>query len=185
MSVAAHRFDNAKRRRPEHHDRQAWLTPAYVLDPVRQLFGGKIGLDPCTEADNPTGAERFYTLPADGCSLPWDSPTVFCNPPYGEARERWVDKCIFEATRSKIVLLIPSATDTRAFQRALRHSTGCVFLRGRLKFGVIRQNSATGAQMAASHGSALLGYGVDVGRLSPLGVVVRPDTLDLFQQFQS
>jgi hypothetical protein len=73
VTVAAHRFDNAKRRRPEHHARQAMLTPDYVLEPVRALLGG-IGLDPCTEPDNPTRADRFYCLPADGAALPWDAP---------------------------------------------------------------------------------------------------------------
>jgi hypothetical protein len=90
MSVAAHRFDNAKRRRPEHHARQAMLTPPYVLEPVRRLLGG-IELDPCTEPDNPTGADRFYCPPQDGCVLPWEARSVFCNPPYGEVRGRWVE----------------------------------------------------------------------------------------------
>jgi hypothetical protein len=84
--VASHRFDNAKRRRPDHHARQAMLTPAYVLEPIRNLLGG-IGLDPCTEPDNPTDAALFYHLPQDGCSLPWEAHSVFCNPPYGEARD--------------------------------------------------------------------------------------------------
>jgi hypothetical protein len=40
MTVAAHRFDNEKRRRPEHHARQAMLTPPYILEPMRRLLGG-------------------------------------------------------------------------------------------------------------------------------------------------
>jgi hypothetical protein len=170
MSVAAHRFDNAKRRRPEHHARQAMLTPGYVLEPVRALFGGTIGLDPCTEADNPTNARQFFCPPQDGCEIPWLADTVFCNPPYGEARARWVDRCIAEGAARCVVLLIPSHTDTRVFQRALAASTGCVFVRGRLKFGVLRENRR---QEAASHGSALLGYGVDVEPLRTLGVFTR------------
>ena len=55
MSDASHRFDNAKRRRTDEHDRQAMATPPYVLEPIRSLLGG-IGLDPCTDPDNPTGA---------------------------------------------------------------------------------------------------------------------------------
>lgn len=178
MSIAAHRFDNAKRRRDEAHPRQAWLTPAYVIEPIRELFGGRIGLDPCTEPDNPLGAERFYTPPDDGCVLPWGDDTVYCNPPYGEARERWVDRCISEGTRAKVVLLIPSHTDTKGFQRALRYATGCVFIRGRLRFGVLRNN---GIQQAASHGSALFGFGVDVRPLASLGVFVHPDSGDLLR----
>lgn len=173
IKLAAHRFDNAKRRRPEDHDRQAWLTPDYVLVPIKTLLGG-IGLDPCTEPDNPTGAEKFYSLPADGCTLPWDAPSVFCNPPYGEARARWVDRCIAEGRHRKVVLLIPSATDTQTFQRALAYADGAIFVRGRLRFGILRENGSPGTQQAASHGSAILGYGVDIRPLVTLGVFVRP-----------
>ena len=171
MSTAAHRFDNAKPRRPEHHARQAMLTPPYVLDPVRRLLGG-IELDPCTEVDNPTGAARFYCPPQDGCALPWDACTVWCNPPYGEARGRWVDRCVAEAGRGvRIVLLIPAATDTRTFQKAFGACTTCLFLRGRVKFGVLRENRR---QEAASHGSALFGFGVDLMPLADLGVIAKP-----------
>lgn len=167
-SVASHRFDNAKRRRPDHHARQAMLTPSYVLEPIRKLLGG-IGLDPCTEPDNPTKAGRFYHLPMDGCDLPWDAESVFCNPPYGEARIRWVDRCIeVAATGVKVILLIPSHTDTRVFQRAMENCTSILFVRARLRFGVLREN---GRQEAASHGSALLGFNIDLRPLSDLGTV--------------
>jgi len=170
MSVASHRFDNAKRRRPEHHARQAMLTPAYVLEPVRRLLNG-IELDPCTEPDNPTGADRFYHLPMDGCSLPWDASSVFCNPPYGEARDRWVSKCIEVGKNgTQVVLLIPAHTETRIFQRALIACTSVLLVRARLRFGVLRENRR---QEAASHGSAIFGFGVNVAPLQSLGTVVR------------
>lgn len=144
------------------------LTPAYVLEAVRGLLGG-IGLDPCTEPDNPTRAAQWYCLPADGCALPWDAPTVFCNPPYGEARDRWVDRCVTEAAAGKrIVLLIPAHPDTRTFQKAMRAAHTVLFCKGRLKFGVLREN---GRQEAASHGSALIGFNVDLTSLDYLGAV--------------
>ncbi len=163
---ASHRFDNKKRRRPESHERQAMLTPAYVLEPVRELLGG-IGLDPCTEPDNPTGADKFYCPPQDGCALPWDTATVFCNPPYGEAKNRWVERCIEEGAKRGVVLLIPSHTETRVFQAALWACTSVLFVQGRLRFGVLRENRR---QEAASHGSALFGFGVDLLPLHALGV---------------
>jgi hypothetical protein len=166
MSVASHRFDNAKRRRPEHHVRQSILTPSYILEPVRRLLDG-IELDPCTEPDNPTGADRFYCSPQDGCELPWDARTVFCNPPYGEVRGRWVDRCIAESGRGvRTVLLMPAHTDTRFFQTAFSACTTCLFLKGRVKFGVLRENRR---QEAASHGSALFGFGVDLAPRSTWG----------------
>lgn len=165
--VAAHRFDNNKRRRPDHHVRQAMLTPEYVLSPVRDLLGGIIGLDPCTEPDNPTRAERFYCLPDDGCKLPWDAPSVFCNPPYGEARDRWVARCISEGQYRPVLLLIPAHTETRTFQRALLACDSVLFITARLRFGVLRENRR---QEAASHGSALIGFGVDVTPMRDIGV---------------
>jgi len=169
MGVAAHRFDNAKRRRPESHVRQAMLTPGYVLEPVRKLLGG-IGLDPCTEPDNPTGARRFYCPPADGASLPWKASSVFCNPPYGEVRLRWVERCIEEGKSRKVVLLIPAHTETRTFQLALAKCTDVLFVRARLRFGVLRENRR---QEAASHGSALFGFGVSLAPLAELGPVLK------------
>lgn len=168
MAIAEHRFDNAKRRRPEHHARQAMLTPVYVLEPIRDLLGG-IGLDPCTEVDNPTGAAEFYCPPADGCALPWNVATVFCNPPYGEARGRWVDRCIAEGRERKVVLLIPAHTETRIFQRALAACASVIFVRARLRFGVLRENRR---QEAASHGSAIFGFGICVAPLSGLGAAM-------------
>lgn len=146
------------------------LTPPYVLEPLRALLGG-IGLDPCTEPDNPTGASQFYHLPDDGCALPWEAQTIFCNPPYGEARDRWVDRCIAEAKAGKtVVLLIPAHPDTRTFQRAIAACTSVLFVKGRLKFGVLRENRR---QEAASHGSALIGFNVDLTPLNDLGAVLK------------
>lgn len=165
--ISSHRFDNAKRRRPENHARQAMLTPTYVLEPIRNLFGGRIGLDPCTEPDNPTKAERFYCLPQDGASLPWCASSVFCNPPYGEARNRWVEKCIKVGKVRPVILLIPAHTETRIAQQALKSCSGVIFVKARLRFGVLRENRR---QEAASHGSMILGFGVDVTPLTTLGV---------------
>ena len=170
MRQAIHRFDNTKRRREEHHPNQRQLTPDYVLDPIRGILGG-IALDPCTEPDNPTGAEKFYTPPQDGCSLSWEGRNVFCNPPYGEVRNRWVDKCIDEGKLRPIVLLIPASTETRIVQRALASCTSVVFVSARLRFGVKRKN---GRQEAASHGSAIFGFGVDLSPMRDHGVVLFP-----------
>ena len=163
MRIASNRFDNSKRRRGDDADRQRRLTPAYVLDPVRKLLGG-IGLDPCTEPDNPTGADSFYCLPTDGCDQPWIARSVFCDPPYGAARERWVRKCVDVGRNTPVVLLIPSATETKIFQYALAHCNEVFFLTARLMFGNVREN---GRHEAASHRSAIFGFGVNVATLSP------------------
>jgi hypothetical protein len=144
------------------------LTPGYILEPIRSLLGG-IDLDPCTEPDNPIRAKTFYCLPDDGATLPWDVGSVFCNPPYGQAKDRWVKRCIEEGNFRKVVLLIPAHTETRIFQAALEACTSVLFVQARLRFGVLRENRR---QEAASHGSAIFGFGVDVTSLSISGVVL-------------
>ena len=165
---AATRFSNDLRYRDGQHPQQTQLTPSYVLDPVRTALG-RIALDPCTLPSNPVGAEQWYTPAEDGLVQPWEGPT-FCNPPYGKAREPWVERCIAHAaTGAAVVLLIPAATDTRIFQRALDTATAVVFVRGRLKFGVLRPNRR---QQAASHPSALIGWNCDLRPCAHLGLLV-------------
>lgn len=162
-------MDNGLRYRAEDHPAQTQFTPAYVLGPVRRALGG-IELDPCTTPANPVGAGRFYAPPVDGASQPWDAETIFVNPPYGKARERWVKRCIEAAQAgSLVVLLMPAATDTRIFQKALAAASGAVLIRGRVKFGVLRPNRR---QVAASHPSALIGWNVDLAPCAHLGVLV-------------
>ena len=97
---------------------------------------------------------------------------MWCNPPYGEARDRWVDRCIAEGGQRKVLLLIPAHTETRTFQRALGACASVLLVRARLRFGVLREN---GRQEAASHGSALFGFGVDLSPLRELGTVLTPN----------
>lgn len=173
MTVAAYRFDNDRRYIDAEHPSQTWFTPSYVLDPVRVDLGGSIGLDPATTPDNPVGADRFYTPGEDGLETPWVGPgwfpTVFVNPPYSKAREPWVERCIEAgALGQKVVLLIPSATDTRIWQRAAASASAIVFVKGRVKFGVLRPNRR---QVAASHPSTLFGWNTDLASCSTLGFV--------------
>lgn len=169
--TAAHRFNNDLRYRTDDHEMQRQLTPPYVLEPVRAALGGSIALDPCTEPDNPTGAHLFFTAQGDGAAEPWSAPTIYVNPPYSKARERWVERCIEAADAgASVVLLIPAATDTRIFQRALTTASSVVFIKGRVKFGVLRENRR---QEAASHPSALLGWNVSLNECAHLGRLVQ------------
>lgn len=168
---ARHRFDNGLRYRDAEHPGQTQFTPGYVLERVRLDLGGGIGLDPCTTADNPTGAERFYTADDDGLEANWLGPrwlpTVFVNPPYGKAREPWVRRCMEGGeTGQKVILLMPAATDTRIFKLAASTATAIVYVTGRVKFGTLRPNRR---QHAASHPSALIGWGTPLNACAELG----------------
>ena len=168
-SGAHHRFSNDLRYRDDAHEMQRQLTPGYVLEPVRQALGG-IELDPCTEPDNPCGAKRFHTAATDGAEEPWDADTIYVNPPYSKARERWVARCIEAAQAgSRVVLLMPSHTDTRLFHRAVETASHVVFIKGRVKFGILRENRR---QEAASHPSCLIAWNLaDAGAMASLGKV--------------
>jgi len=167
---AASRFNNDLRRRPESHDNQVQLTPPYILEPIKGLLGG-IGLDPCTEPNNPTGANRFYAIPDDGCSLAWEEDAIFINPPYGEAKDRWIIRAIKESEAGKrIIVLVPASTETKVIQVALLKATSVLFVNARVQFTLVRDN---GRKAAASHGSVILGFNVDLSPISNLGVVLK------------
>lgn len=168
--AAATRFNNDLRYRGDTHPNQTQLTPRYALEPIRRALGGTIELDPCTEPDNPTNAESYYSLPVDGAEEPWDEASIFCNPPYSQARERWVMRCIEAGEQGKrVALLIPAHPDTRIFQLAAQSAHAVTFVRGRLKFGIPRDN---GRQQAASHGSAILTWNCEIAYLAELGVTL-------------
>lgn len=172
---ARYRFSNDLRYRDGRDPGNVQITPAYVLAPIKQALGGEIALDPCTELSNPTGASTYYTASDDGLSEPWRIgdwlPSVFVNPPYGKAREPWVDRCI-EAGQAgqRVVLLMPAHTDTRIFHAAIGSASSIVFIKGRLKFGILRPN---GRQVAASHPSVIVGWNVDLSTCKGLGTVVQ------------
>lgn len=169
MANAASRFNNDLRYRNGLHPNQRQLTPPYVLDPVREDLGG-ISLDPCTEKDNPCGAETFYTSEDDGLSRPWEGMSIFVNPPYSKAKEPWIERCILAGIEGRrVILLVPAHTDTKIFHKALQTATAVVFIRGRVKFGTLRNNRR---QEAASHPSALIGWNVKLEACAALGTRV-------------
>jgi phage N-6-adenine-methyltransferase len=179
MTIAAHRFSNALRYRDPEDDRQVQYTPSWLVASIRVVLGGDIGLDPCTTDENPVDAIQYFTPETDGLASGWDNAkTIFVNPPYGRAREPWVEKCIEAAQRgAKAVLLMPAHPDTKCFQHAASHAVDVLFLRGRLKFGVLRENRR---QAAASHPSALFGFNVSLRSLSTYGLtmsIVEPPLL--------
>jgi hypothetical protein len=103
------------------------------------------------------------------------------NPPYGKAREPWVEKCIAAAAPDvpgergrPVILLIPSATDTRIFARAASNAWRIVFIVGRVKFGTLRPNRR---QHAASHPSALIGWNTMLDHCASLGWRAEPAQL--------
>ena len=130
-----------------------WNTPPKVLNLVRELAGGPIGLDPCTDASNPCKAEKYFTPEEDGLTQSWsDSGLVYANPPYGREVGGWAKKFAIEGQSTSIVALLPARPDTRWFQSILTAQVLC-FWTGRIKF--------VGAESAAPFPSVVAYWGND------------------------
>lgn len=122
-----------------------WGTPIEYIEAVRQIFNGKISLDPCSNDYSIVNAETEYKLPLnDGLKDSWNYPTIYVNPPYGRDYERgtsiknWLQRCT-DAHRSfgsEVIALIPVATNTSHWQKNIfLYATSICFLKvTRLKF---------------------------------------------------
>ncbi len=112
-----------------------WATPQEFFDKLNWRFG-PFDLDPCATPQN-TKCLNFYTEAEDGLSKDWGGHTVFVNPPYGRGIAEWVKKGFDESrkTGTKVVMLIPSRTDTKYWQDYVMKAQEVYFVRGRLKFG--------------------------------------------------
>lgn len=108
-----------------------WFTPASLFD---ALLGPVFDLDPAS-ADSP---------------LHWTGH-VWLNPPYGPAGVRFVNRMIDHGDG---LLLLPSRTETRVYQRACDSADAIGLLRERLWF--TRDDGFTGR---SSFGSTLFAYG--------------------------
>lgn len=114
-----------------------WFTPPEVLTLVRLISPDhRIGLDPCTSADNPCAAAYHYTERDDGLSCSWEGlGLVYVNPPYGRPLADWAKKIHAEGTRGvEIVACLPARTDTRWFRLAVAAADVACFWHGRLRF---------------------------------------------------
>jgi phage N-6-adenine-methyltransferase len=124
---------------PDEKSTDRWRTPDEVLAPIRALGGGRIALDPATEADNPVGADRWFTREQDGLAQSWDADgIVFVNPPYSRPNlDLWSKKAWDESvTHDHGIVLLVSADVSVAWYRNLRRlwaSARCDW-EGRIRF---------------------------------------------------
>lgn len=116
-----------------------WATPRDFFDSLNREF--RFTLDPCASQFNHK-CEKYYTVFDDGLKQDWSGESVFVNPPYSNVKE-WAKKCKQEGQKpnTKVVLLIPSRTDTRYWHDYCMSATEMLFVKGRLKFGD-QKNSA-------------------------------------------
>lgn len=152
-------------------DMKDWCTPGKYVAAVKDVFGGKIELDPCSSKYSIVGAENEYLLPKqDGLSLSWEYKSIYVNPPYGNDKERgttirhWLRK--IAETRgncdTEIIALIPVATNTRHWKEYVYPKAAAIsFLYDtRLKFIIAGDENTKGAPMSC----ACVYYGSNVSR---------------------
>lgn len=138
-----------------------WGTPACYVKAVEAVFGGRIALDPCSNAHSIVNAVTEYSLPErDGLIESWNHPTIYVNPPYGRDKDRessikdWLRRCA-DANRdhkSQVIALVPVATNTGHWKECIFGSATavCFLYDTRLKFLVNGKNGGKGAPMSCA-----------------------------------
>ena len=71
--------------------KDTWNTPPEFVGDVLKFFGGRVGLDPCSNsAEEPNvPADKVYTEEMDGLQQSWVADSVFMNHPYS-ASKTWI-----------------------------------------------------------------------------------------------
>ena len=91
--VAAGRVRIAKQAEPDSvlatssssgYDGDEYCTPEAYVVAARKVLGGRIELDPASNAfaQNTVRADRFYTKHDSGLGVPWKARTLWLNPPF-------------------------------------------------------------------------------------------------------
>ena len=110
-----------------------WSTPQNLFDELNAEF--RFNLDPCATLENHK-CDKYFTKNEDGLSQNWEGYNVFCNPPYGRAIGKWVEKSYEESRKGAlVVMLIPARTDTKWFHSFILGKAEIRFIKGRIKFG--------------------------------------------------
>ena len=110
----------------------SWETPPSLFNVLDMEFN--FTLDPCCTKQT-AKCKKFFTKEEDGLIQDWSKDVVFVNPPYGREIGKWVEKSYNEAKKgAKVVMLIPSRTDTKWFHDFIYNKAEIRFLKGRIRF---------------------------------------------------
>jgi len=115
-----------------------WYTPCKWLEKVREVFNGKISLDPasCSIANKRIKAKCYYHKNYSGLTHNWYD-NVFLNPPYSAPDlSNFLRKAINEYEKGRInqmIILTNQGTDTK-WSRIITSKAIIVFTIGRISF---------------------------------------------------
>jgi hypothetical protein len=138
-----------------------WGTPKKYVDAVKQVFGGSIGLDPCSNSYSIVQADTEYLLPqSDGLRESWNFPTIYVNPPYGIDHHQgtsikdWLRRCehAHRVYASEVIALVPVATNTGHWKKYVygKAAAICFLYDTRLRFLVRGKDAGKGAPMSCA-----------------------------------
>jgi DNA N-6-adenine-methyltransferase (Dam) len=140
---------------------QCWGTPHKYVHAVKEVFGGIIYLDPCSNEYSVVKAETEYKLPTqDGLKESWNFKTIFVNPPYGIDKVRgttikhWLSRCANANNEygSEVLALVPIAANTTHWKKYVftQAKSICFLYDTRLRFLENGQDIGKGAPMACA-----------------------------------
>lgn len=139
----------------------SWGTPRKYVNAVREVFGGRIDLDPCSNEFSVVSADVEYRLPEnDGLKESWNFPTIYVNPPYGIDKKHgttiknWLSHCAHANAEygSEVLALVPVAANTAHWKKYVftRASGICFLYDTRLRFLENGKDVGKGAPMACA-----------------------------------
>jgi site-specific DNA-methyltransferase (adenine-specific) len=113
-----------------------WNTPPEVLRYVRQLFGKRIGFDPCSNATSIVEARHTWDVTTNGLDRSWiGKGSGYVNPPYGDELPQWIAKCRLEAAEGvELLALVPARTDTKWWRQVITSPATIGLWSGRIHF---------------------------------------------------
>lgn len=119
--------------KPEWWTSDEWSTPLDYFATVNERYG-PFDLDACCRPETAKAA-TYYVKADNALEQPWHG-TVWCNPPYSRPRA-WCEKAVCEVGNGnaiRVVMLLPSATDTGWFHDWVWPFADVEFVRGRIRF---------------------------------------------------
>lgn len=118
-------------------NKEDWETPQDFYDQLNAKYHFEWDL---AASDDNAKCSCYFTRDDNSLEQDWEglSGNLFLNPPYGRELKLWVKKAATTGLKDKqkLVMLIPSRTDTSYWHDYIFNHAEIEFLRGRLKFEV-------------------------------------------------